>query len=192
MDIKREYKDLCLELSVRIKNLKQSREITSGIKSFFSNKYSKKMVLHSNGKGELLWDICILENEQNLKDSINSGFKQQLFCIVESEIGGESASSPNLMQKNLRYDFHKLLLGKSKLKFFIGAYSIGKNQNLNEKISDLHKIYLSYDEVSPLCLFMIMGTHNNENRSNQILVETSLVRAFIMEGNEVNELNLNE
>lgn len=163
--------------------------ITSKIKLFFKSAYLDKQVYYSHKEEknkEFLWDITILNYKQDFKEEITSDFTQELFCIVESELGGVSASSPIGVQKNLRFDFHKLMHGKATMKFFIGAYSIGESKNIvKDRVEDLYKIYKSYDETTPVCLILIEGFHNRRNnKSRQIKVDTSLCSAFVLEPEE--------
>lgn len=189
------YKEISSKLIKELNELSDisTYNITSSIKLFFKNQYTDKQVYYSNkeeNNKEFLWDITILSNKQDLKEEIDLNFMQELFCIVESELGGESASSPLGIQKNLRFDFHKLMQGKAKMKYFIGAYSIGNSKSgVLERVEDLHKIYKCYKENTPICLIMIEGFHNSpENKSRQIRVNPKMCSVFVLEPKEIIKL----
>lgn len=103
-------------------------EMTKNIKEFveeYFNDDKDKIVYASGINQEFLYDVSVLTyNPNNLLDCKNDEFKivdnkVEAFMLLESELGGTSASGPQQVFINGVYDFSKLLIANSIYKVMI-------------------------------------------------------------------------
>lgn len=101
--------------------------------------------------------------------------------MLESELGGESASSASGVFKNVVKDFSKLLIGNSEHKVMVMALSGYKNEDnyIGSRIEILYKIYLNSNCNSEILLIIIEGDHNGGN-SRQIKLDTSKIKGYLI------------
>jgi len=110
------------------KSSNSTTKVTKNIKDFvvtYFNDDKNKIVYTSGINQEFLYDVSVLTyNPNNLLKCENSKFsitysKVESFMILESELGGTSASGPQKVFKNAVFDFSKLLVANSKYKIMI-------------------------------------------------------------------------
>ena len=199
MDYKRYFNGISQEL----KSLTDTKTITDKIKTFtkkFFESDPDKMVYYSGNPSEFLYDISVLsfnpkdiiENNNNNNDIIiNSNYKKyNSFLLLESELGGVSASSPKGVFKNVVEDFSKLLIGNSKYKIMIMALSpYSKEKNYKEnRLEILKRIYINSNCNSDMLIVVIEGDHNGKN-SNQIKLDTSTMYAYILNRKGITDIS---
>lgn len=157
-------------LKEELENLKYTTQITNSIKLYtkkFFEKDTDKKVFYSDSKTkEFMYDISVLTfdpinviekttankfkvstNANKFKVSTNIN-KFKAFLLLESELGGTSASGPKGVFKNSMQDFSKLLIGNSPYKIMImglSPYSDEKENFIKNRIEIIEQVYKSSD-----------------------------------------------
>lgn len=194
----REYKEIYREIKSKLSSdcLKKetepktcdTRNLTKLIKEFFKEKYSSKFhVAGEPARYELiknkrtkvsnpgfLFDITIMsKNPKHV--SKNEEEEYFIHMAIESELGGDSAGSCNGIEINLFEDFSKLLYVNSKMKVFIGAFSLVK-KDINAKpkhlISKFSSVNKKFNNLTPVLVILLRGIHEyNGEKSKQIQIK---------------------
>lgn len=182
MDMK--YEEYYSGLSAKLRDLSDTETITKAIKDYtkyFFKDDKSKVIRYSNNGGEFLYDISVLSfdpikiiNSARSTLNINKNFTTyKAFLLLESELGGNSASSAYGVFKNVVEDFSKLLIGNSKYKVMIMAVSPYKDESnyVENRLEILQNIYDNSDCNSDIFVIVIKGSHNGGG-SNQIKLNT--------------------
>lgn len=170
-----------------LENLKDTTQITNSIKLYtkkFFEKDTDKKVFYSDSKTkEFMYDISVLtfdpinviekttSNKFKVSTNIN---KFKAFLLLESELGGTSASGPKDVFKNSMQDFSKLLIGNSPYKIMImglSPFSKEEGDFIENRIEIIEQVYKSSDCNSNIGLIIIQGNHEGEI-SRQLKLET--------------------
>lgn len=185
-------------LKEELKNKTSTSIITESIKIFTENFFKNdknKYVYHAKNKSEFLYDISVLTfmpfdilQLQNKTALINTKFNMyNAFMLIESELGGESASGPGTTFKNVMNDFAKLLIGNSKHKIMIMALSPYKNETnfIQNRLKFIKQVYNQSNCNSEMFLIIIEGYHPNQkkNLSRQIRLYTNKIHSFMLSRN---------
>ena len=90
--------------------------------------------------------------------------------VVESELGGESASSANSVERNVIEDFFKILQANAENKILIGIYSNKRRETnaLENRIDNMFEIARKTDNQSPILVVLIEGVHSGRSRQVKI------------------------
>lgn len=158
--------------------------VTNTIKSYFAKKYTEYYVAGVNGNKEYLYDISVLTCNP-LEIFNNNKCEYKLYLVVESELGGESASSSNNVERNVIEDFFKIIQTLSDYKIFIGVYSKANTENTNEdalknRIKKMEIINNKSVNRSNILVIMINGDHESGN-SRQIKIANPIkINGFIL------------
>lgn len=170
-------------LSDKLKDLYDTQKITDAIKEYTKNFFkadNNKIVRYSDNGGEFLYDVSVLSfnpnnivNSKNRKININNITTYKAYLLLESELGGNSASSAYGVFKNVVEDFSKLLIGNSKYKVMIMAVSPykGESNYIENRLEILQNIYDNSDCNSDISIIVIEGKHDG-GKSNQIKLDT--------------------
>ncbi|BDU86341.1 hypothetical protein ACOT6T_14785 [Clostridium perfringens] len=191
MDYKKYFKGLEKEL----RGLEKTKDVTEKIKEytkkFESNK--GKIVLYSKNGGEFLYDISVLTFDpnniikgENKKIIISDrNLKYNSFLLVESELGGESASSAFGIFKNVIKDFLKLIIGNSRYKVMIMAISPYKDEvdYIKNRLEILSELYEKSECNSDILIIVIEGYH--KDGKGQIKLDTSKMHYEILSKNKL-------
>jgi hypothetical protein len=187
IEIKSELSKYCVEKENEPKTC-DTRNLTKLIKEFFKEKYSSRFhvageparyELINNKKTKVsnpgfLFDITIMSgNPKNV--SKNENEKYFIHMAIESELGGVSAGTSNGIEKNLFEDFSKLLYVNSRMKVFIGAFSLG-DKELDDKLKYLIDKFSSISKKSnnltPILVILLRGIHDyNKEKGKQIQIK---------------------
>ncbi|MBI5993066.1 hypothetical protein ACV30Q_15315 [Clostridium perfringens] len=185
-----DYKKYFEELKKELKGLKKTNEVTNKIKEYTKNFESNKdkIVLYSNNGGEFLYDISVLTfnpnniiKGENKKITINDrSLKYNSFLLVESELGGESASSALGVFRNVVKDFLKLIIGNSRYKVMIMAISAYKDEvdYIKNRLEVLSELYERSECNSDILIIAIEGYHKDGR--GQIKLDTSKMHYEIL------------
>ena len=98
------------------KNPTLTSDITSSVKSYFSDKYQNHTVLPNDNSSEYLLDVMVTSfTPLNILDNTGNTIVVPdtpiiNYIAVESELGGTGGSSAYGVQKNVVEDYVKLLL----------------------------------------------------------------------------------
>lgn len=175
-----------------LENLKDTTQITNRIKlytkKFFEKDTDKKVFYSDSNTKEFMYDISVLtfdpiniiEKTTVLNQNIN---KFKAFLLLESELGGTSASGPKDVFKNSMQDFSKLLIGNSPYKIMImglSPYSDEKGNFIENRIKIIEQVYKSSDCNSNIGLIIIYGNHKGET-SRQLKLETDKMHFKLLE-----------
>lgn len=190
-----DYKDIFQNLKEHLTSLSSSigtRGFTKEIVNFFKSKFPSHHVLSHVGSREYLYDICVLDFDP-LDIHKNEKESYKIHLVVESELGGKSASSAKLVEKNVIEDFFKILQANAENKIFIGIYSSNRNETdaLENRITKMFDIAKKTDNQSTILVVLIEGDHLG--RSRQVKIKRPLnINGYIMTTQNftaINELN---
>lgn len=180
-----------LKASIQLCN-NDTRTVTINIKNYFKHKFESEFYVYYHGNGqEFIYDISIFDLDIN--NIINKN-KITLYCAVESELGGKSASSKLSLLKNIKVDFLKLLFSSSKNRIMIASYTKNAKDLIDspeEFCNQLFNLYLSSDNLNPLLLILIKGEHNlksNNSRQVKLLIIEENIHGYIFNNNLCNPL----
>lgn len=174
------FQDLKIRLTKLSSPLVHTLDFTRAIVNYFKDKFSSHVFLSHVGKHEYLYDICVMDFHpldiyKNDKDSY------KVYLVVESELGGESASSANSVERNVIEDFFKILQANAENKILIGIYSskCREANALNNRIDNMFKIARKTDNQTPILVVLIEGDHSG--RSRQVKIKRPLnINGFII------------
>lgn len=185
------YQEIYNELKSLLitKNTNDTSSVTNIIKEYFYNSYQDLYVAGACENSEFLFDISILSCDPY--DITNyERTEYYLHIAIESELGGPSASSSKLVEKNVFFDFTKLLLSNANQKILIGAYSIPlkpKSTKTNELMrlrEKFNTINIKSNNKSDILVILILGTHT-QDKSRQIKLSLPFqIDAFKISKNE--------
>lgn len=146
-----------------------TNDITHCIKDFFHHEYKNHEVHSSYGSSEYLLDILVsnfkplevLSKDKKLTLSVKP---IEIYIAVESELGGEGASSAYGVHKNAVYDFIKLLSVQAKYKIMLFTslpYANECNHVIN-RVESLRDVYSnSYMNPEGVLLIHLPGSQPN-------------------------------
>lgn len=128
---------------------KSTKDITSSIKNYFSDRFKRWTVLPNQNSGEYLLDVMVtnftpLEILGNVAKEISVCDGQITnYISVESELGGSGGSSAFGVQKNVVEDYVKLLLVNSKYKImiFTSLPYDGEENHVANRVDNLRVVY---------------------------------------------------
>lgn len=192
MDIKdKENNNILHVLSIKmLKNLlawktNDTKQLTQKIKLFYKNEFKKHFVYYTKNNQEFLYDITI--SEYSLESEPNSVTKNNLFLVLESELGGSGASSSKGLLRNVIYDFQKLLFCTSENRVLIAAYS---EQEPHIYINKLFKFYKYSPNKNPVLVILIHGYHNRRKNSRQLKIEIKkeTMHSYLFENKKLTKL----
>ena len=173
-----DYYKIFDELKLKIVDLSSNdtSTITSAIKNYFYNKFKEYYVAGANGTNAYLYDISVMPcNPLDIYNNNMSEYK--IYLAIESELGGESASSSKNVEKNVIEDFFKIVQALSDYKLFIGVYSKSKfeetkDEALKNRILKIENINNKSKNDTSILVIMIYGDHQLGN-SRQIKIVKS-------------------
>lgn len=159
---------------------KCTKEITLDIKNYFKDKYSNiYYVAGANGNSQYLYDLTIMScNPLNIYKL--EKYKYNIYLVMESELGGYSASSADSVEKNFIEDFYKILQADAQYKIMIGIYSKYKNEDdasvLEDRIKKINEINKKSNNNKNILVILIKGTHISKKiKSNQVQIDIPVV-----------------
>lgn len=165
------YEEIYHELKNKILELQKfenTKEITNQIKSYFFEKFKDKYVAGFNGNKGFLFDISILD-ENPLNASKSNSKSLNLILAVESELGGESASCPKNVERNVIEDFLKILYSNAMYKIMIGAYSESNDDVLKDRLNKMIDIAHKTANTADILVILIKGSHK-KGLSHQVKI----------------------
>ncbi|MDK0618477.1 hypothetical protein P5F24_11145 [Clostridium perfringens] len=181
-------------LKRKLQGLTDTKIITKNIKEYtkeFFEKDINKVVLYSKNGGEFLYDVSVLSfdpkkviGSKKREIIINNNFLEyNSFLLLESELGGESASSALGVFRNVVKDFLKLMIGNSKYKVMIMAVSPYKEEHnyIENRLKVLEELYKKSECNSDILILTIEGFHRKEK--TQIKLDTSKMHYKIFSKN---------
>ncbi len=176
------FQDLKIRLTKLSSPLVHTPDFTGAIVNYFKDKFSSHVVLSHVGKHEYLYDICVMDFHpldiyKNDKDSY------KVYLVVESELGGTSATSAKLVEKNVIEDFFKILQANAENKIFIGIYSGNQNESgvLENRIRKMFEISQKTDNQTQILVVLIEGVHSGDSRHRQVKIKNPLnINGFII------------
>ena len=183
-----DYNEIFQDLKIRLTDLSstpaRTPAFTRAIVNYFKDKFSSYVVLSNvnprKGCGEYLYDICVMKfKPREIYKNDKESYKIDL--VVESELGGESASSANSVERNVIEDFFKILQANAENKILIGIYSSKRRENnaLGNRIDNMSKIARKTDNQKPILVVLIEGEHSG--RSRQVKIKRPLnINGFII------------
>lgn len=162
-----------------------TKQLTQKIKLFYKNEFKKHFVYFTKNNQEFLYDITI--SQYSLESEPNSVTKNNLFLVLESELGGSGASSSKGLLRNVIYDFQKLLFCTSENRVLIAAYS---EQEPYIYINKLFKFYKYSPNKKPILVILIHGYHNRRKNSRQIKLEIKkeTMYSYLLENKKITKL----
>lgn len=178
----------------------ETKKVTASIKEFFRDKFSANHeVLCSHEKGsEYLADVLVTSfNPRLIVQKINLNIiptSLNVILAAESELGGESASSPYGVMKNVVEDYLKLLIVSCQYRVMIFTslpYS-GEKDHVSNRVETLRELYARAPGLtSGVLLVHLYGT---QPISSQVRVSVSgtSIRGFEVssDGLLVNEIKI--
>ena len=177
MDYNEIFHGLKNQLTNPLISLLRTPDFTRAIVNYFKEKFSSHVVLsHAKprkGGGEYLYDICVMKfKPREIYKNDKESYKIDL--VVESELGGESASSANSVERNVIEDFFKILQANAENKILIGIYSNKRRETnaLENRIDNMFEIARKTDNQSPILVVLIEGVHSG--RSRQVKIKSPL------------------
>ena len=178
------FQDLKIRLTKLSSPLVHTPDFTGAIVNYFREKFSSYVVLSHGkprkGSGEYLYDVCVMKfKPREIYKNDKESYKIDL--VVESELGGESASSANFVERNVIEDFFKVLQANAENKILIGIYSskCREANALNNRIDNMFKIARKTDNQTPILVVLIEGDHSG--RSRQVKIKRPLnINGFII------------
>ncbi len=181
-----DYYEVFREIKTEILNKKSNDTslLTNTIKSYFSKKFSEYYVAGVNEKKEYLYDISVLTCSP-LEIFNNDKCEYKVHLVVESELGGEGASSSNGVEKNVIEDFFKVIQALSDYKIFIGAYSKSGSENTDEealknRIKKMEIINNKSLNKTNIPVILINGDHVSGNSGQIKIVNPLAINGFIL------------
>jgi len=187
-----EYQEIFNELVELLvgANTSDTTDITHLIKQFFGDKYSQHYVAGPNNK-EFLFDVTVMSCDPLLAYK-NENDEYKIYLAVESELGGESASSSKYVERNTIEDFMKLIFSIADRKVMIAAYSIDSGYDeenvLASKIQKLKSINDKSRNETDILVIFIKGDHSIGN-SRQVKIVTPMnISGYILKHNEITRI----
>lgn len=175
-------------LKEKIKGKNKTGDITKAIKDYTRDFFKDKndLVFSSEENSEYLYDVSVLtfdpKNVINNVDEIKY-FEYKAYLLLESELGGPSATAYTQVFKNVLEDYLKLLIGKSEYKIMIMGLSPKRKETnyIENRIEIMKEIYEKSECESSILLVVIEGSNKDENgQTIQIKLDTSKIHAFIL------------
>jgi hypothetical protein len=183
------YQDIYNELSNKLigSETNDTSLITKTIKNYFSDKFSQYYVAGTDSRPEYMLDITVmtcnpLEIFQNNKE------EYKIILAVESELGGNTASSPKNVEKNVIEDYFKILSVISDYKIIIGIYSIPSSDNntdiLKSNIMKIQNINKKSQNKNDFLVILLEGNHTIGNSRQVKLNFPLLIHGYIVKNDD--------
>ncbi|MCK5662712.1 MAG: hypothetical protein KAI17_04455 [Thiotrichaceae bacterium] len=167
-------------------DVSDTTDITYLIKQFFWDRYSQHYVAGANNK-EFLFDVTVMSCDPLLAYK-NENDEYKIYLAVESELGGESASSAKYVERNTIEDFMKLIFSIADRKVMIAAYSIDSGDNeenaLASRIQKLKSINDKSKNETGILVIFIKGDHSIGNSRQVKIVTPMTICGYILKNNE--------
>lgn len=192
MDYNEIFQKLKHQLTTFSKTSIKTPDFTREIVTFFKNEYKSYLVLSHDEfceeSREYLYDICVMKFDP-LEIYKNDKESYKIDLVVESELGGESASSANSVERNVIEDFFKILQANAEKKILIGIYSSKRSETdaLNNRIKNMFEIAKKTDNQSPILIVLIEGEH--PKGGSQVKIKNPLkINGFIITPQSFNSI----
>ena len=191
MDYNDIFQDLKRQLTTLSNTSTSTPDFTEAIINFFKERFSSRVVLSHMENREYLYDICVMDFDpldiyKNEKDSYKT------YLVVESELGGTSASSAKLVERNVIEDFFKILQADAEYKIFIGVYSSNQNESgpLENRIKNMFEIAQKTNNQARILVVLIEGEHSGDSRHRQVKIKRPLnIDGFVMTHQDCTPIN---
>lgn len=178
----------------------ETAEITKSIKQFFREEFdSSHKVLCSHAKGcEFLTDVLV--TSFNPKSVVQKGTLQLLptnidvFLAAESELGGEGASSPYGVMKNVVEDYLKLLVVRCQYRVmvFTSLPFSGEIDHVQKRVETLRELYVRSSSITSGVLLVHLSGSQPVSSQVRASVNATSIRGFevSIDGSSVNEVRV--
>ncbi|MGM3412075.1 hypothetical protein [Ralstonia holmesii] len=180
----------------------ETAAITSSIKAFFHETFSRdyEVLLSGERKREYLTDVLVTTFSPTKVLSRGQPFTchgETLHALlaVESELGGESASSPGPLMRNVVEDYLKLLLIRSKYRVMVFTslpYAAEFSDHVVSRAKTLRDLYSQADGITGGALLIHLDGANLRATSNQVKVTVGpgKIRGFVIssDGSDLDEI----
>ena len=179
-----DYYEIAKEINdVLINNCsdKSTRKITSELKKYFGNRFKEHYVAGANNNKEYLYDITVMPcSPLEIYKSKKSEYK--IYLVMESELGGKSASSGTLVERNVIEDFFKILQARAQYKIMIGIYSGLNEENdiIQKRINKMDEIFRKSSNKEDVLVVLIKGTNQNRTSNQVQVIKPLIVNGFIL------------